>query len=388
MKRIKLPRILLASTWQSYEMVTGIVQYASEAGWHLDMTFFMSGELPKGWTGEGALVLLGESQSMTRLVKSLSCPIVSMTVNRRGLDIPYVDSDNERIGALAAEHFLKRHFQHFAYYALLDWPVDRLRGEGFARQLKQAGHDCTWLTWSACRGHRKNTWDNRQQWLKREIRRLPKPLAFFTLDDLRAAELIEAGQQLGLRIPEDLAVLGVGNHKLLSNTTAVALSSIAIDEKSIGYQAARLLNRCMHDKKSAPENVLIPPSSIVERKSTETIATNHPEVSKALRFMMLNYQKPIGIQDLVAATALSQTRLYQAFQAEFGESPARFLTRVRLDRAKQMLDNPTTKLATISQACGFGDPINLFRVFKRFEHLSPKQYREEKTGMAKSKPYC
>ncbi len=376
MKKQKLPRILLVSTWQSYELVTGIVQYASEAGWHLDMTFFISGELPKGWKGEGALVLLGESLAMTRLVKTLACPIVSMTVNRHALNISYVDSDNERIGALAAEHFLKRNFQHFAYYALRDWPVDRLRGEGFSRQLKQAGHSCEWLTWSACRGRRNNTWENRQQWLKREILRLPKPLAFFTVDDLHAVELIEAGQQLGLRIPEDLAILGVGNHKLLSNTTAVALSSITTDEKIIGYQASRLLDRCMKGEKSIPNKILVSPSGIVERKSTETIATNHPEVSKALRFMMLNYQNPIGIQDIVATTALSQTRLYQAFQSEFGESPARFLNRIRLDRAKQMLIDPANKLATISEACGFGDSINLFRVFKRFENLSPKQYRK------------
>jgi len=374
MKKTNLPRILLASTWQSYELVTGIVQYASEAGWHLDMTFFISGELPKGWKGEGALLLLGENQSMTRLVKTLTCPAVSMTVNRRGLKIPYVDTDNERIGALAAEHFIKRHFQHFAYYALLDWPVDRLRGEGFVRHLKQASRDCAWLTWSTCRGRRKNTWENRQQWLKREIKKLPTPLAFFAVDDLRAIELIEAGQQLGLRIPEDISILGVGNHKLLSNTTAVALSSIAVDEKSIGYQAAHLLHCCMQGKK-VPENILVTPTGIVERKSTETLATRHPEVSKAIRFMIMNYPNPIGIQDLVGVTALSQTRLYQAFHAEFGESPARFLTRLRLDRAKQMLDDPGNKLATISQACGFGDPINLFRVFKRFENLSPKQYR-------------
>lgn len=384
MTKTKLPRILLVGTWQSYELVTGIVQYASEAGWHLDMTFFMSGELPKGWKGEGALVLLGENVAMTRLVKTLTCPVVSMTVNRCGLNIPYVDVDNERIGVLAAEHFLKRHFQHFAYYALLDWPVDRLRGEGFARRLKQAGHTCEWLTWSQCRGAGKNTWENRQQWLKRKIKFLPKPLAFFILDDIRAIELIEASQQLGLRIPEDVAILGVGNHKLLSKTTAVSLSSIAIDENSIGYQSAHLLQCCMLGHKR-PESILIAPSGIVERKSTETLATQDPEVSKAVRFMILNYQNPVGVQDLVDATALSQTRLYQAFQAEFKESPARFLTRYRLDRAKQMLLDPVNKLATISHACGFGDPINLFRVFKRYEKMSPKQFRT-RVGLTTKEP--
>ena len=318
MKAEKIPRVLLASTWQSYELAAGVAQYAAEAGWHLDMTFFISSELPKVWEGEGVLVLLGERPEITRLVKTSGCPVVSLTVNRHGLDIPYVDVDNERVGVLAAEHFLKRHFRHFAYYALTDWSVDQLRGEGFARRLAQAGHSCERLAWSRHRGQRKNTWENRQQWLKRELRRLPKPLALFTVDDLHAVELIEASLQLALRIPEDLAILGVGNHKLLSNTTAITLSSIAIDERSIGYQAARLLDRRMRGEKPPKDHILIAPSGVVDRKSTETIATEHPEVSKAIRFMMANYQKPIGIPDILAATALSQTNLYRAFHAEFG----------------------------------------------------------------------
>jgi LacI family transcriptional regulator len=375
-KSNKVPRVLLASTWQSYELVSGVVRYAAEAGWHLDMTFFISSELPRVWEGEGILVLLGERPAITRLVRTARCPVVSLTVNRHGLEIPYVDVDNENVGALAAEHFLRRNFRHFAYYASTDWPVDRLRGEGFARRLARDGRTCTHLIWRKQKGARKDTWENRQQWLKRTLRRLPKPLAVFTVDDLHAVELIEASLQLALRIPEDLAILGVGDHKLLSNTTAITLSSIAIDENSIGYQAARLLDRCIRGEKPATKHLLIAPSGVVDRKSTETIATEHPEVSKAIRFMMTNYQKPIDIPDIVAATASSQTSLYQAFHAEFGQSPARFLTRIRLDRAKQLLEDSGKKLSSVSQECGFGDPINLFRTFKRLENLSPKKYRE------------
>lgn len=294
-----------------------------------------------------------------------------------------MDVDNEMVGELAAEHFLSRHFRRFAYYASTDWPVDRLRGDGFARRLAQEGCTCACLIWQKQRGQRKNTWENRQQWLKHFLCRQPKPLAFFTVDDLHAVELIEASLQLMLRIPEDLAILGVGDHRLLSNTTTIPLSSIAIDEERIGYQAAGLLDRWMRGEKLRQPHVTVRPSEVIGRKSTETIATEHPAVAKAVRFMVDNYPRPLCIADIVAVTALSQTNCYRVFHEEFGESPIRFLTRLRLEKAKSLLNNPTNKLAVVARECGFGDVINLFRVFKRLEGLSPKQYRTTRTDIGK-----
>lgn len=376
MKPRRIPRVLLASTWQSYELAAGVAQYATEHGWHLDMSFFVSGEYPSAWKGDGILALLGQPSGLASLILHAHAPIVSLTVNRCGLDLPYVDVDNAKVGELAAEHLLARNFKHFAYYSLTDWPVDRARGEGFASAVSAAGHACEGLTWTRHKGRLRDSWDNRQTWLQQVLWRLAKPLAVFAVDDLRAVELIEAGIALGLRIPEDLAILGVGDHKLLSNTTSLPLSSVAIDEHRIGYRAAELLDRRMRGGKKRVSGSLIAPTGVVTRKTTDTYAASHPEVAKAIHFMLDRYRTPIGIADIVAATALSQTSLYQAFRAEFEESPVRFLTRLRLDRAKALLANPALKLSVIAQDCGFGDPINLFRVFKRYEGQSPKAFRE------------
>ena len=91
--------------------------------------------------------------------------------------------------------------------------------------------------------------------------------------------------------------------------------------------------------------------------------------------MVDNYQRSIGITDIVAVTALSQTNFYRAFHQEFDESPIRFLTRLRLEKAKRLLNDPSNKLASVARDCGFCNVVNLFRVFKRIEGLSPKRYR-------------
>lgn len=378
MKQNKIPRVLLAVAWQSYDMAAGAVRYATEAGWHLDMTSFMTGELPEVWEGDGLLSLFGEGKKVMRLVEACRCPAVSLTVNRGGMDLPYVDVDNENVGRLAARYLLERNFQHFAYYSLTDLPVDILRGKNFSGIVNQAGHDCETLTWSQARGRRRNSWDSRQDWLKKKLRQLPKPVAVFAVDDLRAVELIEAALQSNMRIPEDVAILGVGNHELLSNTTAVPLSSVTIDERRIGYEAARLLDLFLHGEKPTQTHLLIAPSVVVGRKSTDTIATKHPEVAKAIRFILDNYQEPfLAIGDILAATTCSQASLYQAFHAELACTPVQLLTKIRLDHAKYLLTASSDTVGVIAQKCGFGAAINLFRNFKRLEGITPTQYRKQ-----------
>ena len=376
MQKNKVRRILYACAWQSHTLAASVAEYAVKAGWHLNMSFFISAELPREWDGDGILAVMSGRPDLALLLKTARCPIVSMSANRNGLDIPYVDVDNEQVGVLAAEHFLKRHFRHFAYYSHLDGPVAQMRGDGFARTLKQAGHACEWMTWNRRSDRRWPSSDSSQRWLQETLQNLPKPLAVLAVDDLRAGELIEAGLRLGLSIPDELAILGVGNHSLLSHTTAVPLSSVMIDEVRLGYEAARMLDACMSGRRPPSKPLLIAPSGIVERKSTEAIATEHPELAKSVRFMLNNYREPIGMREIVAATAVSQARIYQLFHAEFGQSPARFLTHIRLEKAKTLLRESNDKIAVIADECGFGDPINLFRVFKSSEGLSATQYRQ------------
>jgi LacI family transcriptional regulator len=386
MKQSSMPRVLLVSAWQSHDLAAGVARYAVKAGWHLDLSFFICGEWPEDWQGEGILALPTGGRSDLPGIHLERQPVVAMTANCAGMGIPYVDVDNEKVGAMAAEHLLERNFQHFAYYGGLESQVIRLRGEGFAGRLAQAGRTSHQWVWPRSEEVSAHSWDGRQQRLKKALRSLPKPIAVFAVDDLHAVEVIEAGLQLHLRMPTDLAILGAGNHALISRTTAIPLSSVAIDEKEIGYQAALMLDRRMRGEAPDETPLLIPPTGVAIRKSTDTIATEHPDVAKAIRYMLTHYREPIQIPNIVAATSLSQTGLYLAFHAEFNESPARFLTRLRLDRAKQTLADPTQKLSTIALTHGFGDPNNLFRVFKRFEGMSPREYRRKVLRMHPADP--
>lgn len=81
--------------------------------------------------------------------------------------------------------------------------------------------------------------------------------------------------------------------------------------------------------------------------------------------------------DAVRISGLSRTGLYNAFEADVGESPAAVLTRIRIDKARRMLGETSEKVHTIAETCGFGDPINLQRHFKQRLGISPAAYRKQ-----------
>ncbi len=378
MKQQSAPRVLLATAWRTYHLTLGLVEYANQAGWHLNLTTYISGELPENWEGEGIVTLLGEHKALTNFIESKlqNVPTVSMSINRHGLDIPSVDVDNKEVGKMAAMHFIERDFKNCIFYSYSNWPVSQLRGNTFKKYIEEDEGSCQLLVWDNARGRQKNTWNNRQRWLLKELAKLPKPFAIFAVDDMRAVELIEVCLQLQFKIPEDVAILGVGNSEIFSSSTIIPLTSISIDDHQLGYEAARMLDSLMQGEEPPKKPVFIKPLDIKVRRSTDTIATEHPGIARTIRFILDNYHAAIGIRDIVESSGMSQTLLYELFKKQFDKSPARFLTEIRLKKAKYLLRETDLKISAISTRCGFGDAVNLYRTFQRIERVTPKQFRQ------------
>lgn len=376
MAQFRPKRVLLALAWQNETLAMSLDRYAQRAGWHLDLQMYTSGEVPRQWRGEGIVTVLGRRQDLNRFIRNAGAPAVCLTLNEPEVPPPRVDFDGAAIGCLAAEHFLEKRFTECAWYSYSEQEVERARCDVFAQRLQEVGYHCRRLIWRRDQGKRHDTWANRQAWLSRRLAKLPKPLAVFCTDDMVAVEVIEACLRAGLIVPEQVAVLGVGNLELYREATPVALSSIVVDFERLAFAAANLLDRLMLGKKVPATPVLFPPQGIAIRRSTDTIAVASPEVALAIRFMLDHYPEPLSVHEIVAATTSSQTGLYSAFQAELGRSPMAVLRRIRLDKAKQMLRETDLKVHHVAEACGFGDVVNLYRRFGHDCALTPKAYRK------------
>ena len=137
--------------------------------------------------------------------------------------------------------------------------------------------------------------------------------------DIAAAALSRACVHLGLRIPEDVALLGFNDDLILCRTATPPLSSIGYPGEKIGYGAARLLSDMMEGAKRIPKVTRISPSSIVSRESSDTLAFGDALIADAVRVIRLEApEKPLRVAELISRLPTSRA----AFQKRFLQAVA------------------------------------------------------------------
>lgn len=103
-----------------------------------------------------------------------------------------------------------------------------------------------------------------------------------------------------------------------------------------------------------------------------------PRLRAVLEHIYLDYARAQRLTKLSELVGLSPSRLSQLFKKHLGLSPAKFLERIRLDRAEELLlANERRTLAEIAEGIGFSNAFHLSSVFKRRRGLSPKAFRQK-----------
>ena len=164
-----------------------------------------------------------------------------------------------------------------------------------------------------------------RQWLKR----LPKPVAVLACNDLPACDLAVVCRSLGLRVPDDVALLGVDNDELECRLATPPISSIDIPAQRIGYEAARLLDQLLHGKRPANRSLFLPPIRVVTRQSTDTLATGDHVVRAALSYIREHATSGITVDSVVRQIDASRRELERHFRRVLGRSVLTEIRRVR-----------------------------------------------------------
>ena len=92
-------------------------------------------------------------------------------------------------------------------------------------------------------------------------------------------------------------------------------------------------------------------------------------------FFQRNYSQGVTVEDAARQAGVSRSCLYRAFQAEFGCPPSAYLTRYRIQRAKQLLRHSALTVGAVAASVGFEDPYYFSRAFRRETGMSPTEYR-------------
>jgi LacI family transcriptional regulator len=383
-----IPKVaLLVETSLGYgrAFLRGVVRYARLHGpWAFYITpGDLRQVLPRmeDWGGTGIIARI-ETPQVAKAVLSSGLPIIALDLRYEQLasDTPLsqlseVCPDSHKAGRLAAEHLLERGFRHFAFIGVwgdLPWAVQR--GEGFAERLGEAGLSCHAFPLS--RASQTRRWGREQASLGSWLRELPRPLGVLACDDDRGRQVLEACRGAGLQVPEDIAVVGVDNDELLCELSDPPLSSVALSTEKAGYEAASLLDGLMSGRITEPRRILVEPTHVVTRRSSDVLAMDDRQVARALRFIQDNTVRPIGVADVVRHVGGSRRALELRFQQALGHSVNRDIQQARLERAKRLLAETDLSVARVAEASGFGSANYLIRLFHRRCGLSPAAYRQ------------
>jgi LacI family transcriptional regulator len=364
--------VLLLLAWHSMDVFRGIARFARDAGWVLDSRFERSGEVPETWSGDGVLGVLGVHPEVDRFAVRCKAPFVNIGYSAIG-SAPRVMADQAQIAKLAADHFRNRGFRHFCYYLRDHQPGNLGRCEALRAELARTGNELIVIDGQFGEGSNGSA---RIRWLARRLKSLPKPAALLAEIDDYAIEVVQAAVSAGIHVPEELAVLGVGNDELRCPLAPVPLSSINDNEQGIGQQSAALLEQLMNGRPAPQQPLIVPPLGVVTRQSTDILAIDHPMVARALKAIREQFHQPLTAEGMIASVPMSRRRLHDAFVRALGRSVAEELTRLRVNHAKRLLSETPSKLHEISSACGFNSEARLVIVFTRQTGMTPGEYRK------------
>jgi LacI family transcriptional regulator len=273
---------------------------------------------------------------------------------------------------MAADFFLNRGFQNFAYYGFRDMIWSRERAEGFKSRTEKHGYTVSTLNHDS---RKTEHWCFDPVAVSRWLLSLPKPIALFACDDFFALQITETCKIYGIAVPEEIAVLGVDNDELLCNISHPPLSSIVLDVETGGYHAAALLHRLMNREITQAFNIVIPPIRIESRQSTEKYAVSDKYILRVVEYIKKNYARDISIEDITKAVPLSRRILEKKFKENMKITVYQYLLQYRIELFSELLvksDKPLEELAFI---CGFDDYKNVARAFRKYKKTTPLQYR-------------
>jgi LacI family transcriptional regulator len=286
---------------------------------------------------------------------------------------------------MAAGHLLEHGFRHFTYCGDPRFAWSSVRRDSFYQAVSRAPHNGVIV--EGCdpptRGPDAET---DPAILVHWIRSLPKPIGIFACHDARGAQVVEACRRAGVRVPDEVAVLGVGNDQVLCELSQPGLTSVIPNARRVGWEAARLLQQLLLGVDPPFATVLVAPAGLATRQSTEREHTQDEHVIQALRYIRHHACEGAGVVEVLKGVPLSRRQLERRFHAATGRTIGSEITGVRLAKVRELLTFSALSLGEIAYQTGFRQAEYLSVVFKRETGHTPSEYRQLHGSPAKRKP--
>lgn len=369
-------------------MMEGILDHvrAHNVDWDLMLDRASGGDLPAepigaDWEGDGLIVFRHtREEAVAWRARGIRVVDLSTEIPSGSRPFPRVTMDNRAVAETAAEHFYSLGLKQLAFWHDPGRLYSQERLEHFERRARVLGCEVqVLLVPAAC--HPMEVRPERVAeagW--KEMSRLILPCGLFAKDDISAVCALRAARVLGIRCPQDLAIVSVNDDPIYCETSKPPLSSVRYPGQLSGQTAAALLQDLMDGKRrdDGTIHLRLPPGPLVRRESSGNIEFADAVVRKALAIIKRDAGKGhIAVADLARQVGVSRELLRQRFHHALGRGPKHEVDLARCGELESLLSNSNETLESIAESTGFSGPDDLSRFFKRMNGRSPGVFRKE-----------
>ncbi|MFI4874157.1 MAG: XylR family transcriptional regulator [Blastopirellula sp. JB062] len=364
------------------QIIEGIAQYSAEHGpWSIRLDPRNLNDPPprwlKNWRGDGIIVRC-ESVAMANSVLATGLPTIDVRGGVPEANIPLVGVDNDAIIDASFEHLQERGFRQIAWCDFIghrrSWISQRR--DRLLQRAADAGMTCH--VFPVKRGAYKHATRSHREMnaLKEWLAQLPRPVAVLATDDEQAHVVLDAAQQLSLRVPDEVAVLGIDNDEIFCRVSSPPLSSVDVNTNAVGYKAAEMLHRIIQGRQ-IPARTLLPPRGVVTRQSSDVVAVENREAAAAIRYIRENACQPVQAAQVARALSISRSTLDRLLLAAIQLSATEAIMQVRLSHVKSDLTSTDLPLTAIATRAGFASVHHLANLFRKRVGVTPGLYRKQ-----------
>ncbi|MBR6432893.1 MAG: DNA-binding transcriptional regulator [Bacteroides sp.] len=383
-------RLILLSDFTesfSYNLLKGILAYSkSHEPWVVcrmppsyKLTYGIEGVLKwaKTWQAD-AIIGRFDNDDNVELFRQHGIIAIAQDYKARFENIPNITGDYRKTGKMAAEFFLNKGFQHFAFYGYRDTVWSQERCEGFYECIAERGFGNNFHAYQE--QSLDDLWFYEAPPLLSWLKSLPHPTALMACDDNQGNRITEICKVNNIKVPDKIAILGVDNDEIICNLSDPPLSSISHNIVRGGFEAAELIDRLLNDEENNRQDmqdVVIQPINIVNRLSTDFYSTTDMHIHTALKYIHQNIASDITVSDIVKQVPLSRRLLEIRFKQVTQQSIHKYIFNLRMERFAQLLLASDAPIADVAEQVGINNLKNLSRQFKTLKKVSPNEYRKE-----------
>lgn len=374
MKRYQVAVITEPMNVHSQGILEGITTYIFENGpWNVMYEEHGPGDLLpiwlETWHGDG-IITYAITHNLALMAQKTGAYLVDLGEDHL-LGVPTVYSDYERSSQLAASHFLQRNYDHFAYLGLLGHPFSQRYKDAFSRV-----HEGKVFTCDVPPNIKRMFPISSENMLTHWLRSLPKPCGILACDDLIGVYVIQACNWLGMKVPEEVGVIGVGNDPVQCQMSPIPMTSVDSDLQKLGYEAASMLHQLMKGDLLKDKSLRVSPRGLVVRQSTDIHAVSEPVVRKAVEIIRTYLSHGLSALDVAEKLGVSRRLLEHHFNRILGRT---VLSQIRLEQmayARHLIKSTRLSDHEIARQVGMKDAAQLMSAFRRVYHHSLESLRK------------